>query len=54
MTASGFNAKTGNPETVTISGHVDTNPVGFANVAVDQDDEVVNGPATGSCGPYGS
>lgn len=53
LTVSGVNFTTGNPETLAVNGHFDTTGAP-AQVTVQQDDEVVNGPATGNCGPYGT
>jgi hypothetical protein len=53
-TVNGINYNTGNFETISVDGHFDTAIGGDADVSIQNDDEVVNGPATGSCGPYGS
>lgn len=52
-TVTGVNFTTGNFETESVNGAFSTDPAGFAQVSTQTDDEVVNGPATGSCGPYG-
>jgi hypothetical protein len=50
----GFNSSTQMLETIPISSHFETALGGDAQISTQSDDEVVNGPASGNCGPYGS
>ena len=53
MTVEGTNPSTGLPEDVDLAGIVGVGPV-FADVNDTTENLVVNGPATGSCGPFGA
>lgn len=53
-TIAGTNFSTGALETIAVNGHFDTALGGDAEMTTETDDEVVNGPSTGNCGPYGS
>lgn len=49
-----MNNSTGLLENVSIDGKFGTAIGGDADITTQSDDEVVNGPSTGSCGPFGS